>query len=138
MVEKESLINELANYQQRKLDFDLVVKYSEIQYLVYILRSQFQCKWSYKYHATFALEQSWLYCHPKHLNRNQKIERARDILHQVDDCYWIYEPNLQCSLLLTKMKQSFSIFVSKNTFSIFARKLWGQSVHISYATSSFS
>ena len=53
-VTKEGLVAELGNYQQGKLDFDLVVKYSEIRCLVYILSTHLQCKWSYMYHITFA------------------------------------------------------------------------------------
>ena len=39
-VAKEGLVAERGNYQQRKLDFDLAVKHSEIQCLVYILSTR--------------------------------------------------------------------------------------------------
>ena len=97
-VVKQSLVAELANYQQRKLDFDLIVKHSEIQCLVYILSIHLQYKWSCMYHITFALVQSWLYCHPKHLNRILEMEGVGDLLHQADHHCWTDEPNLQCSL----------------------------------------
>ena len=57
-----------------------------------------QCKWSYMYYLAFALMQSWLYCHPKHLNRVLEMEGVGNLLHQVDHHHWIDEPNLQCSL----------------------------------------
>ena len=46
---------ELVNYQRRKLDSDLAVKYFEIQYLVYTLSIHLQYKCSNKYHINFAL-----------------------------------------------------------------------------------
>ena len=87
-----------VSYQQKKLNFDLIVKHPEIRCLVYILSTHLQCKWSCMYHITFALMQSWLYCHPKHLNRVLEMEGVGDLLHQLDHHYWTDEANLQCSL----------------------------------------